>query len=84
MGKVATTFKIMPTSPEVDMNNLISKVSEIMKIQDSKIEPIAFGLNSLTVMFVTEDSDGGIGELEDKINQIEEISDVELVSSTLI
>ena len=84
MGKVATTFKIMPESADVDMDVLESKLRESIDVSDSKIEPIAFGLKALIVMVVTEDSEGGIGEIEEKIRSIENISDVEAISSTLV
>jgi translation elongation factor aEF-1 beta len=84
MGKVATTYKLMPENPEVNLEDVLSVIKSKMNVGDFKIEPIAFGLKSLSVMIVTEDSDGGIDDLETILNELEGISEVTVVSSTLI
>ncbi len=85
MGKVATTFKLMPESPEVDLDKVQEQIKEKLDcVEDMKIEPIAFGLKALKVMVVTVDSDGGMDEIENTLNELEGISDVESLSSTLV
>ena len=85
MGKVATTFKLMPESPEVDLEKVQADIKEKLDcVQDMKLEPIAFGLNALLVMVVTEDSEGGMDEIENTLTSIEGVSDLEALSSTLL
>lgn len=82
MGNVAVELKVMPVSPEVDMEKLRDKISEKMKLQDSKIEPIAFGLKQLKILVVVPD--GETGDLEGKIKEIEGVSEVEAGSVTIL
>ncbi|MCK5452261.1 MAG: elongation factor 1-beta [Candidatus Aenigmarchaeota archaeon] len=85
MGKVATTFKLMPESPEVDLEKVQADIKEKLDcVKDMKLEPIAFGLNALLVMVVTEDSEGGMDEIENTLTSIEGVSDLEALSSTLL
>ncbi|MFH0929520.1 MAG: elongation factor 1-beta [Candidatus Aenigmatarchaeota archaeon] len=82
MGNVAVELKVMPESSEVDMEKLRDKISEKMKLQDSKIEPIAFGLKQLKILVVVPD--GETGDLEGKIKEIDGVSEVEAGSVTIL
>ncbi|MCK5300159.1 MAG: elongation factor 1-beta [Candidatus Aenigmarchaeota archaeon] len=84
MGKVATTFKIMPQNPEVDFEKIVEDLKTKIDVKDYKIEPIAFGLKMLKVMVITVDSEGGIDEIESMIGDMDGISEVSVESSTLI
>ncbi|MBN2203033.1 MAG: elongation factor 1-beta [Candidatus Aenigmarchaeota archaeon] len=82
MGIVAVELKIMPSSPEVDLEKIKSEISSMMKLQDSKIEPLAFGLNQLKILVVVPDSE--MGDIEGKIKEIEGVSEVESGSVTIL
>ena len=82
MGMVALELKIMPESPEVDLEKLKVEISKKIKIQDSKIEPIAFGLKSLKILVVVPDKE--TGDIEGKIKEIKGVSEVETGSATLL
>ena len=82
MGNVAVELKVMPESTDIDMENLKEEISKKMKIQDSKIEPLAFGLKQLKILVVVPD--GETGDLEGKIKEIEGVSEVETGSVTLV
>jgi len=82
MGNVAVALRIMPESPETDLEKIRSDISKKIKIQDSKIEPIAFGLNALKILVIVPDKE--TGDLENKIKEIKGVSDVETESATLI
>ncbi len=84
MGDVAISIKIMPTSPEVDLEKVKNEISTIVKVQDSKIEPLAFGIKSLKILVVKPDTGGGTEELEEQIKQIEGVENVEAESVTLL
>ncbi len=82
MGNVAAEFKVMPESPEVDLERIKTEISKTMSIQDSKIEPIAFGLKALKILIIVPD--GQMGDIEGKIRAIEGVSEVEAGSVTLL
>jgi elongation factor 1-beta len=82
MGMVALELKIMPESPEVDLEKIKTEISKKIKIQDSKIEPIAFGLKSLKILVIIPDKE--TGDIEGKIREIKGVSEVETESATLL
>ncbi len=83
MGNVAISIRIMPEDPSVDLDKIRNEISKKMKIQDSKIEPIAFGLKALKILIITPDK-GGTEEIENEIKKIEGVADVVVESVTLV
>ena len=66
MGNAIVTFKIMPESPEIDLEAIKEKALAIAKEKgakgdmQSKVEPVAFGLQQILIMGmyeVTDDAD---------------------------
>ena len=56
MGEVAVILKVMPESPEVDMEKL---QADIMRV-----EPIGFGLSAIKIAMITEDEEGSGDKIE--------------------
>lgn len=83
MGNVAISIKIMPDSPERNLEKLKSDINKIVKIQDYKIEPIAFGLKCLKIMVIVSDKQG-TENIEKRLKNIKGVGEVEIESSTLI
>ena len=83
MGDVAVALKIMPTSPEVDLEKIKDEISSKTKVQDSKIEPLAFGLKQLKILVVIPDQ-GGTDKLEAELKSIEGVESVEVENVTLL
>ena len=57
MGDALVKIKVLPTSPEVDFEELRGKIKTILEAKGGKNcgfeeEPIAFGLKALIVSFV--------------------------------
>lgn len=83
MGIVAVKMKIMPSSPEVDMEKIRNSVTKILESNGGKNpgfeeEPVAFGLKSLVVLFAwPEERDMEI--LEKEIGDVENVSSVQIV-----
>lgn len=86
MAKAVVTIKIMPESPDVDLQKIESVVGE--KIDGFTgdagekrftIEPVAFGLKALKIMFVMDESIGSTDELEQDLGTIEGVQSVEVV-----
>ena len=82
MGNVAVALKIMPESPEIDLEKVKAEISKKIKIQHAKIEPIAFGLKMLRILVIVPDKE--TGELENKIREVKGVSDIETESATLV
>jgi elongation factor 1-beta len=84
MAKVVVTLKIMPVSTGVDLDRL--KADAVEKIKDfagetdvkSDIEPIAFGLKALNIIFVMDEDKGSTEYLETQIQAIEMVNSVEV------
>ncbi|MFA5173967.1 MAG: elongation factor 1-beta [Candidatus Pacearchaeota archaeon] len=83
MGTAIIKYKIMPLSPDADLNLIEGDARDIIKeITNSdvnvQIEPIAFGLKALILTFAFEESKS-VDETEEKLKQIENVSSVEVV-----
>ena len=85
MANVVVTIKVMPESVELDLEELqlrvLSKVKDFAGDTDSKveIEPIAFGLKALRIMFVLDESKGSTEVLEDSISHLDGVQSIEVV-----
>jgi len=85
MGDVAIKMKVMPESPEVDLEKIKTEIEGMVKVQDSKTEPVAFGLNSLNILIILPDSEGKKAEeTAEKIKGIEGVASAEVESVTLL
>ncbi len=84
MAKVVVTLKIMPSNPGVDLSKIEDEAKkEIVNFCDSKefktqIEPVAFGLKALNILFVMDESKGSTEALEKKISEIQDVESVEV------
>jgi len=84
MATAGVQFKIMPKSIDVDLEKLKKEIKTKIESFESgvfneiKEEPIAFGLKALIVTFaLSEDEEVDI--VENTINEIRDISSVELI-----
>ena len=83
MGEVVATVKLMPESPDVDLEqmkidaqNIVNEDAELHKIDE---EPIAFGLVALNVMFIVGDGEGGTEIVEEKLANLPNVNSIEVV-----
>lgn len=85
MTNAILTLKIMPESPESDLNKIKDQSLELIEAfagkGDTKVEeePIAFGLKALKIIFIMDESIGSTDELEKKISNIESVNSVDVV-----
>ena len=85
MARVVVTLKIMPQSPESDLNSIENEAkSKILEFSEnsemrSVQEPIAFGIKALKITFVMEESKGSTDSLEENIKTIEGVNSVETI-----
>lgn len=84
MADVVVTIRIMPQDTKTDLGDLESGAKKkIIDFCNSKefrteIQPIAFGLKALNILFVMDESKGSTEALERKISQIDGVESVEV------
>jgi elongation factor 1-beta len=80
MGKVAAVLKVMPDSPEADLDDLESRLSESLpegaKINGTDTEEVAFGLTALLTTVIVPDDAGGTEAVEDAFSNVEGVESV--------
>ncbi len=85
MGSVIISYKIFPVDITVDFNKLKSTIEkalpEFASVYGYSEEPVAFGLNALIAHIkFPEDKTGILEELEKKLENISDISQVQTIS----
>lgn len=84
MGDVACIIRVMPESPEVDLEalkvTLKEKAPEIHEIQE---QPIGFGLKALMIVAVVGDTGGQTDRLEELFSSVPGVERAEIVEVTL-
>lgn len=84
MARVVVTLTIMPESPDVDLSHIEEhakkEISAFVGKTEFKVEkkPVAFGLQSLNIMFVMDEAKGSTEALEKKIAVIPTVNSVEV------
>ena len=85
MGEVMNTLKVMPESPEVDLEQLKAQITDLIPetatLHAIEEEPIAFGLVALNTMVIVEDGEGGTEAIEDEIRALEDVASVEVTAT---
>ena len=82
MGRIVVSFKIFPSTVEVDFEKLkktirekLSKEAEVYRFEE---EPIAFGLKALiTHLIIPEELEGQMDKVEKLLKEIEDISEIQ-------
>ncbi|HVP97545.1 elongation factor 1-beta [Methanoregula sp.] len=84
MGSVAVILRVMPESPDVDLEKLKKALKESLPgIQDIKEEPIGFGLKAIKLAAIVNDAGGETDALEGKLNAIPGVERAEIIEVTL-
>ncbi|MBN1502238.1 elongation factor 1-beta [Candidatus Woesearchaeota archaeon] len=83
MAQIIITLKIMPSSPEVNLEQIKTHATQLVsdfggEVGKSETQPFAFGLNVLFLYFVMDESKGATDELEKKISELEGVESVEI------
>ena len=85
MANAIITLKIMPEDPSVDLKHIeVEAKKRIAHFAGEgetrvEIEPIAFGLKAVKIMFVTDEKKGGTDSLEAEIQKIKGVNSVEVI-----
>lgn len=84
MGSVAVIMRVMPESPEVNLEQLKAALREKLPgIQDIKEESIGFGLKAIKFAAIVNDAGGETDMLENAISSIPGVERAEIVEVTL-
>jgi len=83
MGTVIIKMKLMPNSQETDITGIEAEVRNILNNKEIKnfkieIEPIAFGLKALIILFGWPEEEE-LNTLEEKIKGIEGVGSLEIL-----
>ncbi|TYL39223.1 elongation factor 1-beta [Natronococcus pandeyae] len=80
MGKVAAKIKVMPDSPEIDLDalqeRLESSLPEGAKINGVEREDVAFGLIALYPTVIVPDGSGGTEAVEESFTDVDGVESV--------
>lgn len=84
MGSVALIVKVMPESPDVDLQALKSAIlQKVPSVKDIREDPIGFGLKALKVVAVVNDAGGESDSIEAAIQSLPGVERAEIVELTL-
>lgn len=82
MGKVAAKIKVMPNSPDIDLDalqeRLESALPEGVKINGTEREEVAFGLVALYATVIVPDGAGGTETVEENFSGVEGVESVDV------
>ena len=83
MAQVIIDLKIMPESPDVDLEKLTKKIDAIIaeyggKLHKHEIQPVAFGLNALLLILTVNEAKGSTDALEEKISKLKGVESVQV------
>jgi len=80
MGKVAAKIKVMPESPEIDLDGLQERLEQALpegaKINGFERDDVAFGLVALFPTVVVPDDAGGTEAVEETFATVEGVESV--------
>jgi len=83
MADVVITLRIMPKSPETDLKAIEKKAKAYIgdyggDVGKVNIQPVAFGLKALELIFVSNEDIGSTDKLEQNVASIEGVNSVEV------
>ena len=80
MGKVAANMKIMPQSPEIDLDELQERLEaslpEGAQINGFERDDVAFGLVALLPTVIVADDAGGTEVVEEAFAEVDDVESV--------
>ncbi|WP_396612249.1 elongation factor 1-beta [Haloferax sp. S1W] len=80
MGKVAAKIKVMPNSPELDLDDLEDLLEDSLpegaKIKGFERNDVAFGLVALLPTVIVPDDAGGTEAVEEAFTEVEGVESV--------
>ena len=88
MGEVIVGLKVMPESPETNMeklkNDIKNAIPKVVRLRGMSEKYIAFGLKAIDVTVTMPDSAGGSENVENALSKIPGVSSVEVTGTDLL
>jgi len=88
MGQVAVLFRLMPHGVETDLNEVAHQVRTALPagvtIRGMQVKDIAYGLKSLLVSVVMEDTGGILDSTEHALAKVPHVESVEVMEEGLL
>ena len=82
MGKVAAKIKVMPQSPEIDLDDLQERLEQSLpegaKINGFERDDVAFGLVALLPTVIIPDGAGGTEAVEEAFSGVDDVESVDV------
>jgi len=84
MGITLIKIKIMPNSPDVNLNEIKDEAKKVIEKNKARRivfeeQPIAFGLKAIIASFEQDESDGELEPIENSLRNLRDVSSVEVV-----
>ena len=85
MATVGVIIQVVPGSPDADFDKISEECSKLIKAYaetkrvDVKIEPIAFGLKAIKLLFLMEEEKGDTEPLEEQIKKVKGVQNAETI-----
>ena len=84
MGIALIKIKLMPSSPNEDLEEIENKVKSIVEKNKGKRvsfeeQEIAFGLKAIIVGFEQDENEGELDPIENALNKINNVSSVQII-----
>ena len=85
MARIVITLRVMPENITTDLVALEKTCLNVIKKSYSTsefktaVEPIAFGIKAINIMFVADENSGSTESLEKEIRAIEGVESVEVI-----
>ena len=84
MGKVAAKIKVMPQSPEVDLDALEDALEQSLPegatVKGFERDNVAFGLVALQPTVIVPDEAGGTEAIEEAFGSVDDVESVEVLN----
>ena len=88
MGEVALKYRLMPESPDSDVEAIVSEIPGVLPDDANfgahEVKPFAFGLNAIMIAIVGIDREGFATEVENGLNSLKNVQTVVLEEQSLI
>ena len=83
MADVIVTLKIMPDSPDADLEKIKDKAKLLItefggEVGKEEEQPVAFGIKALVLIFVMKEETGSTEPLEENIKKISAVQSVDV------
>ena len=88
MGKVAVLFRLMPHGVESDLQQIgkqvVTSIPAGVTIRGMQVKDIAYGLKSLLVSVVMDDTGGVLESTEQALAKVPDVESVEVMEEGLL